>query len=356
MRHRRIASLAIVSLWLLTAATSASGQAVSAEPKVEERIVLPLELVAGEPATLAVGTSDGHVAPGVKVVLSSGEEVTTDESGRAHFLVPPETGPIFARIPGSEVREVGEVLPRDAGRGDLELASIPKVASLESQFALRGVGFQGDADRNRIEIGGRRALVLASSPVQLVVTPPKDIVPGPASMVIHEGDSEVSTKVTLVSLSSSSTSTTIRSGKKAQIIMLVRGTSEPVELDVKSLAPQVARLADGDDIDIQTNGGADNAAVIQLKGVGAGAFSLAVRLKNTSTSVNAPVARDFLEAARKSATPNAVNRLASILKKLSTGHVDAQEAQRELRAISMEDNSEDFRVLVDAACRALAGE
>jgi hypothetical protein len=356
MRYRRIALMAAVSLLLPACAIAAPGQAASSEQNGEDRIVLPLELVAAEPATLAVLTADGHVAPGVEVVLSSGEEITTDESGRAHFLVPPETGPMFARIPGSEVREVGDVLPQGAGRGDLQVTGMPKVAALASPFVLRGVGFEGDADRNRIEIAGKRALVLASSPVQLVVMPSEDRIPGPASLVIHEGDAEVSTKVALVSVSSSSTNAIVRRGKKAEVIMLVRGTAEPVELDVRSLTPQVAQFARGDDMSVRTNGGVDNAAVIQLKGVGAGTFSLAINLKNISTSVNAPVARDFLEAARKMAAPNTANRLEIILKKLSSGHVDAEEEQAELQAVSTESSSRDFQALINAACRALGGE
>jgi hypothetical protein len=356
MRHRAIASLAAASLWFSACATRASGQAASSEQNGDERIVLPLELVAAEPATLAVLTADGHVASGVKVVLSSGEEVTTDESGRADFLVPPETGPMFAHILGSESREVADVLLQSAGRGDLQMTVMPKLAALENPFVLRGVGFQGDADRNRIEIAGKRALVLASSPVQLVVMPPEGTITGSASLIIHEGDAEVSTNVALVSVSSSSTNAPVRGGKKGQVIVLVRGSAAPVDLDVRSLTPQVARFADGDDTSVQTRGGVDNIAVIPLKGIGAGTFSLKVSLHNTSTSVDAPLAHDFLEAARKTATPDTANRLGSILKKLRSGYVDAQEIQRELRTILTESSSNDFRALVNAACRALAGE
>jgi hypothetical protein len=162
--------------------------------------------------------------------------------------------------------------------------------------------------------------------------------------------------VALVSVSLSSTNAIVRRGKKAAVIVLVRGTAEPVELDVRSLTPQIAQFARGDDMSVRTNGGVDNAAVVQLKGVGAGAFSLAVNLKNILASINAPVARDFLEAARKIARPNTAEPIGIILQKLSTGHVDAQKMQRELQSISAERSSRDFQALVNAACRALAGE
>ncbi|MGB6482517.1 MAG: hypothetical protein WBE86_03415 [Candidatus Acidiferrales bacterium] len=351
----------MASLWLLTFAATAPAQDASSQnldQNAKQTIVLPLELVAAQPVTLAVLTANGHIAPGVKVVLSSGEVVTTDESGRAHFLVPPEKGLMFARIPGTEVREAADVLPQGSGSGSLQLAQIPKLVSLENHFAISGSGFQGDADRNRIEAGGKAILVLASSPVQLVVIPPANAPLGPASLVTIEGATEIATQITFVEVVPSNTSEAvqIRRGKKAAIVLRVRGTAEPLDLEIRNLSPQVAQFPHSNEMRVRTAGGSDNSAVIRLKGMSAGPFSYAVSLENTSRIANAPMARDFLEAARKIAQPAAVNRVSAILKELRGDNVDAVKIRNNLRAISDQGGSEDFQALIRAAFRALDGE
>lgn len=353
------ARLVMASLWLLTFAATAPAQDASSQnldQNAKQTIVLPLELVAAQPVTLAVLTEDGRVAPGVKVVLSSGEVVTTDESGRAHFLVPPETGLMFARIPGTEVREAADVLPQGSGSGSLQLAQVPKVVALENHFTVSGSGFQGDADRNRVEVGGKAILVLASSPVQLIVMPPANTPLGPARLMTIEGTTEIATQITFVEVVPSNTSVQIRRGKRAAIVLRVRGRAEPLDLEIRNLSPQVARFPHGNEVRVRTTGGSDNSAVIRLKGMSAGPFSYAVSLEDISRIANAPVARDFLEVARKIAQPDVANRVDAILKELRGANVDVLKARNRLHRISNEGGSGDFQALIRAACRALDGE
>ncbi len=360
MRLKRNARLAAAGLLLLVFAATAPGQSDNSqtqEQQTEQTIVLPLELVAGRPATLAVLAADGHVAPGVKVVLSSGEVLTTDESGRAHFLVPLETGMMLARIPGTEVREAADVLPKGSVAGVLQSARIPPVVSLENYFAIDGQVFEGDADRNRIQLGGRNVLVLASSPLQLIVMPPGNAPPGPAPLVILGGAMEIKTKTTLVDIVPSNPSgAEVRRGKKAAVTVRARGTSEVLELEIRNLSPQVARFLHGDEERVRTTGGADNVAVVQLKGISAGPFSYAVSLESTSVVANVPVARDFLAAAQKIAQPGAAGRLAAILKQLRGDNADVAKARNSLQEISHRGGSDDFQTLIRGALRALDGE
>ncbi|MFZ0333915.1 MAG: hypothetical protein WAN10_07185 [Candidatus Acidiferrales bacterium] len=354
------ARLAVAGFSLVVFAATTPGQNGStrsvAQP-AEQTIVLPLELVAGRPATLAVLAGDGHVAPNVKVVLSSGEVVTTDESGRAHFLVPPEAGLMFARIPGTEARQVADLLPKGSGAEILQSARIPPVVSLGNCFAIGGEVFEGDADRNRIEIGGRNILVLASSPVQLIVMPPANAPPGPAPLVMLEGAMEIKTKITLVDVVPANPSDAqIRRGKKTTITLRAQGTTEALDLEIRNMSPQVARFLHGIEERVRTSGGADNVAVIQLKGMSAGPFSYAVSLENTSVVANVPVARDFLEAARKIAQPGSANRVGFILKNLRGTNVDVAKIRNGLEEIANQDGSEDFQTLIRAALRALDGE
>lgn len=327
-----------------------------AAPAGQNSIILPLELIAGEPATLAVLTADGHVAPGVRIVLSSGQVLTTDESGRAHFLVPPQTGPLFARLLGSESREAADVLPEQPSNGHLQLTQAPKVASASERLVVSGSGFEGDADKNSVEVDGKRALVLASSPVQLVVVPAADTVLGPERLVIAKGNSEVTEAITFVRIVPMSFSETqIRSGKDAMIHLLAQGTAEPLNMEIKNLTPGVAQFKRGDMLLVRSKGGTDNWAIIRIKGLEAGQFSYSVRLENEYRQADPPVTIDFLRAAQKTAGPDTRKKIDSIVKELQQKAANLKELLKVLQKIADSSRSADFQALISAAEQSISG-
>jgi hypothetical protein len=294
----------------------------------------------------------------VRLVLSNGEVVTTDESGRAHFLAPPDAGVMFARIVGSEIREAADVLPRDTDAADgLQITSLPKLASLQDRIVVRGSGFQGDADRNRVSLSGRSVLVLASSPMELILAPPANFAPGTAALTVGQGAAQTSAEVTLVEIvSSNSGDQQVWRGKKTKVLLSVKGTSEPVQLEVRNLTPQVLQFPHGDEMSVRTSGGSDNSAAVKMKGKSAGGFSFSVSLENSLSNANVPVARDFLEAARKIAPADAAIRIQHILKNLRNGNADGATARKELRKIPESAGSRDFQALLRATQRALDGD
>ena len=62
--------------------------------------LLPPRVVAGAQATLAVVDSHGRLLPNVTVELSTGQNVTTDVTGRALFKAPEKPGKLDAKIFG----------------------------------------------------------------------------------------------------------------------------------------------------------------------------------------------------------------------------------------------------------------
>jgi len=137
----------------------------------------------GERATLAVLDVSGRLTPGVTVNFSNGDKLATDATGRALFVAPLTLGVLFASIAGRPGRVTTAVIPpSEAASPSLEIASVPRVASLTDRFELLGRGFCGDADSNQVSVSDHPALVLASSPVSLVVLPPMDLGPGPAAV------------------------------------------------------------------------------------------------------------------------------------------------------------------------------
>src|SRR5712664_4854065 len=145
-------------------------------------LLLPRQIVSGERATLAVLDVSGRLTPGVTVNFSNGDKLATDATGRALFVAPLTPGVLFASIAGRTGRVTTAVIPpSEAASPSLEIASVPRVASLTDRFELLGRGFCGDADSNQVSVVADPVITIASSPVSLVVLPPRDLGPGPAA-------------------------------------------------------------------------------------------------------------------------------------------------------------------------------
>ena len=148
-------------------------------------LLLPRRIVSGERATLAVLDVSGRLTPGVTVSFSNGDRLTTDVTGRALFVAPLNTGVVFASIEGRTGRVATAILtPNEAASTSIEISAVPQVASLTDRFEISGRGFCGDADSNQVIVGGQPALILASSPVSLVVLPPMGLKPGTAAVEV----------------------------------------------------------------------------------------------------------------------------------------------------------------------------
>src|SRR4029077_2197432 len=148
-------------------------------------LLLPRRIVSGERATLAVLDVNGRLTPGVTVNFSNGDRLTTDATGRALFVAPLNPGVIFGSIAGRTERVATAILsPGEAAAAEIQVSSAPQVASLTDRFEFFGRSFCGDADANRVTIAGQPAIVLASSPTSLVVLPPQDLQPGPATVEV----------------------------------------------------------------------------------------------------------------------------------------------------------------------------
>jgi hypothetical protein len=250
-------------------------------------LLLPRRVVSGERATLAVLDVNGRLTPGVKVVFSNGDHLTTDTTGRALFVAPLNPGVISASIAGRTGRVYTTIIsPTEAASSNIEVSAAPRIASVSDRFELAGHGFCGDADANRILIAGQPALVLASSPMSLLVLPPADLDPGTApvgaSCAKHEA---AAFSVKFVSLSLEADSSPLAPGDQRKLTIRVRGTTSKVPLEAHNLAPDIAELSGGNPVRAASTGGADNTAQFQLVGRQRGSFVVSIRLLPTQ---NAP--------------------------------------------------------------------
>jgi hypothetical protein len=283
-------------------------------------IVLPPQLETEKPATLAVLDSEGRLIAGVAVTLSNGKRITTDSTGRARFVVTSDPGPFSAEVDGSDVRASADVLAlQELSAEGILVTTYPHVSAMQDHIAVRGAGFRGDADINKVTLQGHPALVLASSTVSIVMVPGPNSVPGPADFTVEvSGRKRGPLPLTLVSLETEGPVGKLPRGKKAQLVVHIRGTEQKLALALRNLSPGSVELVGGNIQRVVSTGGPQNKAVVAIRGLNEGEFSVSVRV--VPTAAGAPdlaLVRRELLAARGLATGEWIRRLDETIKKLN---------------------------------------
>lgn len=243
-------------------------------------LLLPRRLVTGERATLAVLDVNGKLTPGVNIIFSNGDKITTDATGRAMFVAPLNIGNIYGSIEGRSGRVTSTIISlANIPSSSLSVVTVPRVASLTDRMEILGHGFCGDADTNRVTISGLPALVLAASPAYLAVLPPPEMIPGPARVQVTCGKniSEEFT-VVFVALELDANSSTLAPGEHRSLVVRVTGSTTKINLEARNLAPDVAALKGGATVRVFSTGGRDNTARFELQGRQRGNFVISIRL------------------------------------------------------------------------------
>jgi len=243
-------------------------------------LLLPRRIVSGERATLAVLDVNGRLTPGVTVSFSNGDKLTTNATGRALFVAPLNLGVMFASIEGRPDRVKTVIFsPSEADSSSLEISSAPRVASLTDRFELVGRGFCGEADANQVTVAGQPAIVLAASPVSLVVLPPLDLGAGSASVEISCAKRQAHPfSITLVALELEADASPLKAAEHRILTVHVRGTAAKIALEARNLSPDVAELAGGNPVRLSSSGGTENLAHFDLTGRKNGSFLISIRL------------------------------------------------------------------------------
>jgi hypothetical protein len=257
-----------------------NAQQTTPSPSAARILLLPRRIVSGERATLAVLDVNGRLTPGAAVSFSNGDRFTTDVTGRALFVAPLNPGVIFGSLSGRSDRVPTAILmPGEAATSSIEIASVPLVASLADRFEIFGKGFCGDADANQVRIAGQPALVLASSPVSLLILPPPELEAGDASVEISCAKRDARPfSITFVELNLEADSSPLKPGEHRALTVRVRGTAAKVPLEARNLAPEIAQLVGGNTVKISSSGGAENLARFELTGQKNGSFLISIRL------------------------------------------------------------------------------
>jgi hypothetical protein len=251
---------------------------------VPRQIILPPKVIAGAPAMLAVLDSRGRLMPKAEVELSDGQKVTTDVTGRALFNAASQPGSQVAKIEGTGIASATIVIsPENLPRRDAAAAVIvsryPHVLTLQDRFVLEGAGFRSEADSNHISLNGDPCLVIASSPVSLVVLPgPRGLIGDAQLKVVSGGADAGSFPVSVAALEFSGPSSAVDAGSTGRLILRARGTTLPLIVEVRNGSPRVIRLTLGNVQRIKTSGGDDNIAPIEVNFLTDGNYSVTARL------------------------------------------------------------------------------
>jgi len=244
-------------------------------------LLLPRKLVSGERATLAVLDLGGRLTPGVTVNFSNGDTLTTDASGRALFVAPLTTGTIYASIEGRAGRVSSTVVsPAESPTSSMEVELSPRVVSLSDRLEVSGHGFCGEADSNRVMMGGLPGLVIAASPASLSMVPSPEQAPGPASVDITCGQKKVLPfTVVFVNLELEANNAPLAPGERRDVVVRIKGSTAKLRLEARNLAPDVAELQGGGKTQrVMSTAGAENVAKFELIGKTKGSFVISIRL------------------------------------------------------------------------------
>ena len=311
-------------------------------------IVLPPKLVAGRRATLAVLGVDGRLASGVTIELSDGQHVTTDRTGRASFVVP-ATGQGYVLASGSGA-SVSALVDLARPVDESQPAVIDAFASLSTPFSICAGGLSGDADANRVEIGGEPALVLASSPECAVMLSGRKSTPGPVRISIEGPGVRYAASTTLVSLECEYPKPPLEPGKKGALVVRVRGSEQKLRIIIENGTPGVLKFSQGTRQEVLTSGGAQNIAALRVEALSSGDYSFRARLLNEP---DVPTALRFLQLAEPLAPAGLQHDIQSLRNHLADHPRNFEAARQQLGELISETITGDFRTLLSAADSAL---
>jgi hypothetical protein len=282
---KRLALLFLVAGFVVIAGAQ---EPPKARVPVPRTIILPLKMVTGTTATLAVIDSAGRLLPNVVVELSSGQKVTTNATGRAQLLAPDDPGKFIAKIAGKEIFAISTVAapadsairsPADGSPDTVRVVSYPHALVIHDRFTMEGTGFRGAADSDHVFLADQQCLVVASSPVSLVVLPGPHVPIGAIRLRVSiAGHDTVEIPVSAVLLEFSGPTEAPDAGTQGKILLTVHGSTERLGVEVFNGSPRIIEFPNGNVQRVTTSGGEENIAPVELKFLAAGNYTITAKL------------------------------------------------------------------------------
>ncbi len=375
VRGNRSGRYLALLLLLTGCAAIAQGRQIPETPGPAPRtIILPQKSIAGAPATLAVLDASGRLLPGIAVELSGGQKVTTDATGRALFIAPRDPGvliaKLIAKIPGRKISANSTVVaseesahvpaplpaPENASPG-VRIISYPKILAIPDRFTIQGVHFRGQADLDRVFLGDQLCLVVAASPVSLVVLPGPHVPIGPVALRVRVNEIEAErVSVTMVRLEFTGPADAPNAGTQGQLTLRVQGSTDRLAVEIRNGSPDIIQLslARGNILRLATSGGEDNIAPVFLRFLASGNYTLTARLLSTSGGLpDIESARRSLVDARKISRGNMAARIGHVIDDIDQAPENVSRTREDLKRILDGKPDGKLAFFLDSAWRAL---
>jgi hypothetical protein len=333
---------------------------------IARQIILPPRVVASTQATLAVLDAQGRLLPNVAVELTNTKSVTTDQTGRAQFRTPDQPGTLGAKVSGQAlaVTAASTIVASDdafqpggiASEGSSpQVSSYPHVLAIHDRFGVDGSGFHGAADSNHISLNGIPCLVVAASPVSLVMLPGPNVPIGDVKLRVLVGGFDAGEfPVSAVLLEINGPTEAVSAGSASKLTVRVLGSSQPLAVEVRNGSPAVIQLSKGNAQRVKTSGGDRNVAPIDVQFVTAGDYSISARLVPAeAASPDLELARRRLTEARKIASGGWSARIDKVLLKMDNAPRDLPQIRAELKSMLADKPDGPLASLLDSAWREL---
>jgi len=308
------------------------------------------------PATLAVLDAQGRPAANVQVSVGGEVTLTTDATGRAALTAPDASGVLMARLPDGTAEASATVVaaPAEAPAAP-RIDSQPHLLPLKERFIIRGAGFRGAADENRVDLAGERAVILAASPAALVAVPNPKTNLGEAQLVVGYGEaSATAVPVTVIAMELSADKAKGQPGETGQIHVTLRGTDSPVDFEVRARPTERIELARGNPTRGRTSGGATNSGTIAFTFRQPGEFFLEVRPVPQPLGLpDTEAARRELEEARRLAPHGWSKQVDRVLELVEKHPQDVAEARDAIEKMLAKKPAGEFGQRLEAAWKIL---
>ena len=260
-------------------------------PPEGSRIVLTGQVVADQPAMVTALLPGGAVLSGV-VLDVNGQRLTTDENGRAGFLVPAGVAALtvgFGLVSGGGPLAVSKVIPAGPpSAGAPQITAVAPYATPASEVAIQGSAFAPAPGQTTVHLGEREIPVLAVSPVEVIASIPPDAPLGDAGPIVVTTPSGKSNRarIRVLALRLRSNSTSLLRGQRGKAQVIVEGVTDRVAVRIRNLSPQTIRLKGGDSQVKTSSGGRENAIPLDFQSVSSGSFQIEAALATAPTSVS----------------------------------------------------------------------
>lgn len=286
--QRHLRSVILAFCVAACVAFAAAQESPRAHFSVPHTLILPSKVIAGAPATLAVLDAAGRLVPDAVVEVPGGQKVTTDATGRALFMVPGQPGAMTARVSNLNIRASATVLTSPASQAygsaetsspELRIVSYPALVAIHDRFTIEGTGFRGAADSNRVFLGDQLCVVVASSPVSLVILPGPHTPIGAVDLHVSVAGRDTGLNpVSAVLLDFSGPPEIPKAGAQAKLTVRVHGTTQRVAIEVRNWSPGIIQFAGGKVQRLTTSGGEQNISQVDMKFLASGDYTVTARL------------------------------------------------------------------------------